>query len=140
MAGIHLFQVSSLTPCSCMHACTPLTCVSKCQNTKAHRFCDVACSHHHERMIFSCLSELSLICAGLLQEYGRCEPRGGPLTGDDTVAAVVKARGGDGVEAFLVGSDGAARGVTLTRAYACVIVQQALHEELLRSCGSHGKC
>ena len=61
------------------------------------------------------------------------------MTGDYTVAAVVKARGDDGLEAFLVGSDGAARGATLTRAYACVMVQQALHEELLRSCGSHGK-
>ena len=55
-------------------------------------------------------SALLVKCVGFLQEYGRCEPRGGPLTGDNTVAAVVKARGGDGVEAFLVGSDGAARG------------------------------
>jgi hypothetical protein len=37
-----------------------------------------------------------------------------------------------------VGGDGAARGATLTRAHTCVMVQQALHEELVRSCGSQG--
>lgn len=70
--------------------------------------------------------------------YGSCVPRGGPSTGDNTVAKVGKAHADDSLEAITVASDGAAHEVTLTRAHACVVLQQALLQELVQHCGSTG--
>jgi hypothetical protein len=59
MAGIHLFRVIIDTLQRCAHTSH----VREHVRTKAHRFCDVACSHHHERMIFSCSSVTDLCWA-----------------------------------------------------------------------------
>ena len=53
---------------------------------------------------------------------------------------MAKARERDGLESFAVADDGEQRGLLLTRAHMCVVLQRALVQELVHFCGSQGMC
>lgn len=74
----------------------------------------------------------------LLQRYGRCRPRGSKGFRDATVVAVDKAREYNGLEAFAEGRRSTRSRPLLTEPHMCAVLQQAVHQELVLSCGSKG--
>jgi hypothetical protein len=74
-----------------------------------------------------------------MQRHGPCEPRGGGRRGDEIVANVAEERAHeDRLRAFVRMSNGERRGPLLIEAHMCVVLQRALHQELVLACGSEG--
>jgi hypothetical protein len=86
------------------------------------------------------LDAFSVNNVGLLQGYGRCEPRGSGGTADRTIALVAKARDGDGLMAIVAETNAApSRVLRTTNMHGCSVLHLAIKQELVRCCGSQGK-